>query len=55
MAQTDEGARVLPLRSATMEIDEYVMCAVPGLSRAATTHSKETPFRPVHIVPKRNI
>ena len=42
--------RVLPLRSTMTEIDEYVMCAAPALSRAAPLRDKESPFRQVHIV-----
>ena len=50
MPQTDRGTRALPLGSPMAEIDEYVMCAVPALSRAALYQTESNPFRVVHIV-----
>ena len=50
MTQTDRGTRALPPESPMVELDEYVMCAAPALSRAALHGNKSIPFRAVHIV-----
>ena len=50
MPQDEKGDRAPPPRSPVAEIDEYVMCAAPALSRAAHYCVEKTPFRCVHAV-----